>query len=107
MVRLLNVAERDANPHKSTDSTNEYLSDTTTHSGRTTSLPSLVDHVDEMKQTIRALEHTNTSLRDTIRRLRRTAYGGLIPTDTLDVALCISVVAVLVLVGKIVARSNA
>ena len=75
----------------------ENLSRATTNlAAKTTSptLPSLVDRVEE-------LENQNTKLRDTIRRLRRTAYGGLVPTDTLDLALLISVMTLVVFVGKI------
>ena len=67
---------------------------TASASGGRLPLPSLADRN-------AVLEEQNRRLRATVRRLRRTAYGGLVPTDTLDLALLVSVMALVVFVGKV------
>ena len=60
-------------------------------------LPSLADRV-------RLLEYENARLRSTVHRLRRSAYGGIVPADALDVALLVSVAVLVVFVGKVAFR---
>lgn len=64
-----------------------------------TPFPSIAERVSH-------LEEENRELRDTIMRLRRAHHASIIPSDALDLALAVGVVAIFAYILKAVVSKN-